>query len=588
MEKEKKQKQEQEQVKEQPSTFEELGLSPKVLSGVSDMGFEEPSPIQKQAIPFALAGKDIIGQAQTGTGKTAAFGIPILEKLGSLTKHPQALIIAPTRELALQVAEEIAKIGKHKRVKVAAIYGGQSMDRQIRVLQGGVHIVVGTPGRLLDHLKRGTLKLDQVETLVLDEADEMLDMGFIDDIESILNAAPEAKQMLLFSATMVNEVRRLAERYMKQPVFVTINREQVTVPLIEQIYYETRNKLESLCRIIDAEDTDRIIIFCRTKKGVADLVASLQSRGYAAEGLHGDLSQFQRERAMKRFRDGKADILIATDVAARGIDIENISHVINFDIPQDNESYVHRIGRTGRAGRKGKAITLVEPIEFRQLRSIQQAIKTQIVRQPLPTLADVLDKQKESLAKALKMIIEAGAHKTYKAVLKDLPAEYEFEDLAAAALCFHLEGIPEAARPKEQKFPDTGAAPGKVRFFLNMGQVQKVTQNDIVQKIAKEADLSEEAVAKVRVYEAFSFLEVPEEEAEKVFAVMNKNMWKGYRVRLEPARGREASRPYLAGPAPQKGRRTPATGGGKSAPRSASSKPKKTSGGAPWKSPQKK
>lgn len=444
--------------------FGELELSPKILAGVSDMGFEEPSPIQKEAIPLAMAGKDIIGQAQTGTGKTAAFGIPILEKLTGLTKYPQALIVAPTRELALQVAEELAKIGRHKKVKVAAIYGGQSMDRQIRTLQGGVHIVVGTPGRLLDHLNRGTLKLEQVETLVLDEADEMLDMGFIDDIESIIKKAPEEKQMLLFSATMVNEVRRLAEKYMKQPAFVTVNREQVTVPLIEQIYYETRNKFESLCRILDAEDTDRLIIFCRTKKGVADLVASLQSRGYAAEGLHGDLSQFQRERAMKRFREGKAEILVATDVAARGIDIENISHVINYDIPQDNESYVHRIGRTGRAGRKGKAITLVEPVEFRQLRSIQLAIKTKITRQPLPTLADVLDKQKESLARALKLIIEAGAHKSYKAVLKDLPDEYEYEDLAAAALCFHLEGIPEVARPKEPRFPDTGAAPGQDKF----------------------------------------------------------------------------------------------------------------------------
>jgi Superfamily II DNA and RNA helicases len=566
-------------VKNTEYKFGDLELSPKVLAGISDMGFEEPSPIQKQAIPFALTGKDIIGQAQTGTGKTAAFGIPILEKLQGLTKYPQALIIAPTRELALQVAEELAKIGRHKRVKVAAIYGGQSMERQIRVLQGGVHIVVGTPGRLLDHLNRKTLKLEQVETFVLDEADEMLDMGFIDDIESILRQAPEEKQMLLFSATMVNEVRRLAEKYMKQPVFVTVNREQVTVPLIEQVYYETRNKLESLCRILDAEETERLIIFCRTKKGVADLVASLQSRGYGTEGLHGDLSQFQRERAMKRFRDGKAEILVATDVAARGIDIENISHVINYDIPQDNESYVHRIGRTGRAGRKGKAITLVEPIEFRQLRSIQLAIKTKIVRQPLPTLADVLDKQKESLGKALRLIIESGAHKSYKSILKDMPDEFEYEDLAAATLCYHLEGIPEIARPKEPKFPDTGAAPGQVRFFINMGQVQKVTQEDIIKKIAFEADLSSEAVAKVRVYEAFSFLEVPEEEAEKVFAVMNKNMWKGYRVRLEPARGRDNSRPRLAG-APQRSSRPPA-----------SSRPiankKPVQGGTSWKNQRK-
>ena len=570
--------------------FGELELSPKVLAGISDMGFEEPSPIQKQAIPVAMQGKDIIGQAQTGTGKTAAFGIPILEKIEGLTKYPQAIIIAPTRELALQVSEELAKIGKHKRIKVAAIYGGQSIDRQIRVLQGGVHIVVGTPGRLLDHLNRKTLKLEDVKTLVLDEADEMLDMGFIDDIETILKAVPVEKQMLLFSATMIEAVRRLAKKYMNEPTFVTVNQEQMIVPLIEQIYYETRNKFDSLCRILDAEDTERLIIFCRTKKGVADLVASLQGRGYSAEGLHGDLSQFQRERAMKLFREGKAEILVATDVAARGIDIENITHVINYDIPQDNESYVHRIGRTGRAGRTGKAITLVEPVEFRQLRSIQQAIKVKIERKPLPTLADVLDKQKDSLAKAIEMIIKAGAHKSYKAIMQNMPDEYEYEDLAAATLCFHFEGIPEVARPKEPRFPDTGASPGQVRFFLNMGQVQKVTQEDIIKKIAHEADLSPEVVAKVRVYDAFSFLEVPEVEAEKVFAVMNKNMWRGYRVRLEPARGRDNDR-GLAGPGPRKSSRPQSDRPNR--PFKPSNGPKRSTGEKPkggttaWKSPRK-
>lgn len=553
--------------------FGDLELSPKTLAGLADMGFEEPSPIQSKAIPFALQGKDIIGQAQTGTGKTAAFGVPIIEKLGGLTKFPQALIVTPTRELALQVSEEITKIGKHKRVKIAAVYGGQSMDRQIRTLMGGVHIVVGTPGRLLDHLRRGTLKLGSVETLVLDEADEMLDMGFIEDIKAILDAIPLEKQMLLFSATMVPAVRKLAEKYMDQPVMVTVNREQMTVPLIEQIYYETRNKLDSLCRVLDAEDTERTIIFCRMKKGVADLVASLQGRGYQAEGIHGDLSQVQRERAMRRFKEGKAEILVATDVAARGIDVENVSHVINYDIPQDNESYVHRIGRTGRAGRSGKAITLVEPSEFRQLRSIQQAIKTQITRKPLPTLADVIDKQKEALARNLVTILESGAQSSYKQILAELPDTYELEDIAAAALCLHLEGIPEAARPKEPMFPETGAAPGRVRFFLNMGQIQKVTRDDIVHKIAQEADLTPDLVAQVRVYDAFSFLEVPESEAEKVHALMNKNMWKGYRVRMEPARGRDSS--ASSGPRP---------------PRSVSSRPpvRKNTGGAPWKGPQKK
>ncbi|WP_238528331.1 DEAD/DEAH box helicase [Acetonema longum] len=332
--------------------FGDIALSKKIITAITEMGFEEPSPIQSKTIPTVLEGHDVIGQAQTGTGKTAAFGIPIIERLND-SRHIQALVLTPTRELAIQVSEELSKIGKFRKLKVLPIYGGQSIERQIRTLKYGVQVVIGTPGRMLDHIRRNTIHLDTVKTVVLDEADEMLDMGFIEDVESILDQVPaEGRQTLLFSATMPSAILALANKYMNNPVTVTISKEQITVPLIDQSYYETRDKLEGLCRILDIEETDRLIIFCRTKKGVNDLVSSLQARGYMADGLHGDLSQSQRDRVMKKFRDGQLEILVATDVAARGLDIEHVTHVVNFDIPQDPESYVHRIGRTGRAGKK--------------------------------------------------------------------------------------------------------------------------------------------------------------------------------------------------------------------------------------------
>ncbi|MGZ4031081.1 MAG: DEAD/DEAH box helicase, partial [Tumebacillaceae bacterium] len=342
--------------------FTELNLNKKILQAISEMGFEEPSPIQVQCIPRVLDGEDVIGQAQTGTGKTAAFGIPLIERVTSV-KNVQTLILTPTRELAIQVAGELRKIAKYKRVRTLPIYGGQPIGSQIRALQQGVPVIIGTPGRVLDHLRRGTLKLDKLQTIVLDEADEMLDMGFIEDIESILKETPGDRQTLLFSATMPPEVQRLAARYMKSPSIVKINHGDVTVPLIEQVYYKVleRTKQESLSRIVDSEEVELGIIFCRTKRGVDELTEALISRGYLADGLHGDLSQAQRDRVMRKFRTNDIELLVATDVAARGIDVENVTHVINYDIPQDPESYVHRIGRTGRAGKRGLAVTLVTP-----------------------------------------------------------------------------------------------------------------------------------------------------------------------------------------------------------------------------------
>ena len=359
----------------QMNLFGEIQLDKKIVTALADMGFEEPSPIQSQTIPIVLSGSDVIGQAQTGTGKTAAFGIPIMQNITDARKI-QALIMTPTRELAIQVSEELGKIGRIKRIRSLPVYGGQPIDRQIRALKMGVQVIIGTPGRLLDHIKRGTIKLDGIKFLVLDEADEMLDMGFVEDIETIIKNIPAERQTLLFSATMPKPILRLAEKYMNKPQLVTVSKEKLTVPLIDQFYFETNDKLDALCRVLDVEDTDKTIIFCRTKKGVDELVNALGNRGYLAEGLHGDLSQNQRDRVMKKFREGKSDILIATDVAARGLDIENISHSINYDIPQDPESYVHRIGRTGRAGNKGTAMTFITPREFRQLKLIEKIAKT--------------------------------------------------------------------------------------------------------------------------------------------------------------------------------------------------------------------
>lgn len=526
-------------MKDNNCLFGTIKLSKKVLSAITEMGFEEPSPIQSQTIPYAMEGSDLIGQAQTGTGKTAAFGIPIVEKINDY-KHIQALVLTPTRELAIQVSEELAKIGKHKKIKSLPIYGGQSIDRQIRALKFGVQVVIGTPGRLLDHIRRGTIKLDSVKTLVLDEADEMLDMGFVDDIEAIIqNISVEGRQTLLFSATMPKPIMNLAEKYMNNPKVITVSREQLTVPQIDQIYYETREKLEGLCRVLDVEETDHLIIFCRTKRGVDDLVASLQARGYMADGLHGDLSQAQRDRVMKKFRDGKLEILIATDVAARGLDIDHVSHVINYDIPQDHESYVHRIGRTGRAGRKGVAITFIGPREYRQLRLIENLAKTKIIRKQLPTSADIFDRQRELIKDRLAKTIEQGGFSAYQSVVSELVADYDPLDIAAAALKIVQEGYKEKTKAEEApSFANTGAKPGMVRLFINAGKAQKLRPEDFVRTIASQADIAGNQIGVINIYEKFTFVEVPEDIAERVISVMHKNMIKGYRINVEPAKGR--------------------------------------------------
>lgn len=517
--------------------FGDILLSKKIIAAIEEMGFEEPSPIQSQTIPLVLEGSDVIGQAQTGTGKTAAFGIPIMERITE-ARQVQALVLTPTRELAIQVSEELMKIGKFKRLKALPIYGGQSIDRQIRSLKYGVQVVIGTPGRLLDHIRRKTIKLDHVKVVVLDEADEMLNMGFIDDVEEIVKHTPGERQTLLFSATMPAQIRQLADRYMNSPKFVAVSKEQLTVPLIDQFYYETRDKLEGLCRILDVDVSGKVIVFCRTKKGVDELVASLSTRGFIAEGLHGDLSQSQRDRVMKRFRDAKLDILVATDVAARGLDIENICYVVNFDIPQDPESYVHRIGRTGRAGKKGTALTFITPREYKQLKQIEKETKARIFRKQLPTSADILVRQKEVIKHQLIATLEQGRYADYHEVVADL-ADYEALDIAAAALKLYQEGFKETVQEEEKPaFINTGGQDGMVRLFINAGRTQEIRPEDIVRTFAEEAGIPGNVIGVINIYDKFSFVEVSEDVAERVLAVMHRNVLKGHKISVEPAKGR--------------------------------------------------
>ena len=518
--------------------FEELGISKKILQAIKEMGFEEPSPIQSQVIPTLVTGKDVIGQAQTGTGKTAAFGIPILERVNPRFKGVQAMVLTPTRELAIQVAEEITRIGKYKEVKTLPIFGGQSIDRQISGLKRGAHVVIGTPGRILDHLHRKTLRLQNLQTLVLDEADEMLDMGFIDDIESIIKETPENRQTLLFSATMPDEIKRLSRRYLNDPQIISVSKDELTVPLIEQVFYEVRekNKMDALCKIIDEAGQMVAIIFCRTKRGVDELVAGLQARGYQAEGLHGDLSQIQRNRVMKKFRESKVELLVATDVAARGIDVENVTHVVNYDIPQDPESYVHRIGRTGRAGKHGIAVTLVSAREYRQLRIIEKLANTKIKRAELPSLADLAERQKEVVREKLINILGKGHLTQYRDIIDSLVDDYDTIDIAAAALkmSLNIEEYDEYV-DDDFDFGDTGAKPGMVRLFLSIGRAENIGPRDLVRYIVEEAGVDQNTIGTINIFDKFTFIEVPKQFGERVLGVLHHSNINGKRVNAAPA-----------------------------------------------------
>ncbi|WP_413381480.1 DEAD/DEAH box helicase [Alkalihalobacillus sp. 1P02AB] len=528
--------------------FNDFEISDSIKKAIKDMGFEEPSPIQAKAIPVILEGGDVIGQAQTGTGKTAAFGIPVVDKVTN-EKYVQALILTPTRELAIQVSGELQKLSVHKRIRTLPIYGGQSIGHQIKALRQGVQVVIGTPGRILDHLRRKTLKLDSVHTIVLDEADEMLDMGFIDDIEHILREVKGERQTLLFSATMPPAIKKLSRKYMTTPKMVTINKGEVTAPLINQIYFKVleRNKIDSLCRIIDSEEIDLGILFCRTKKGVAELTEALQARGYLADGLHGDLTQSQRDSVMKKFRDSSIEFLIATDVAARGIDVENVTHVINYDIPQDPESYVHRIGRTGRAGRQGLALTLVTPREMKHLRSIEHEIKMSIPSQDVPTIEEVVEKQHDSWKKRVTDTIEARGKEfdLFSPLVKEILEVHSPEDVVSALLKMNFS----TETPNEEagyNFGETGGAKGMIRFFINVGRNVNLTPKILSEEVAELVGIPSKAIGRIDIFENFTFIEVPEEVAPFVYEALRYSRINGARVNLEPAK-----------PRPKRERRTP-------------------------------
>ncbi|MTH55176.1 DEAD/DEAH box helicase [Bacillus mangrovi] len=406
------------------------------MKAINKMGFEEATPIQAQTIPLGLQGKDIIGQAQTGTGKTAAFGLPLIEKIDPENQNIQSIIIAPTRELAVQVSEELFKLSYYKRSRVLPIYGGQDISRQIRALKKNPHIIVGTPGRLLDHINRKTLKLDGVHTVVLDEADEMLNMGFIEDIESILSNVPAEHQTLLFSATMPDPIRRIAERFMQNPELVKVKSKEVTTPNIQQFYINTheKQKFDVLTRLLDIQSPELAIVFGRTKRRVDELTEALNLRGYTAEGIHGDLSQARRMSALRKFKNGSIDVLVATDVAARGLDISGVTHVYNFDVPQDPESYVHRIGRTGRAGKTGMAMTFITSREMDMLKSIERTTKRKMDKMNAPTLDQALEGQQTMTAEKIRSLIEEGNLSYYSKAASQLLEEFDAESVVAAVI----------------------------------------------------------------------------------------------------------------------------------------------------------
>jgi len=539
--------------------FTQLNLRPELVQAVAERGYLTPTPIQSALIPVMLTGQDVIGQAQTGTGKTAAFALPMLHNLQAGQVKVQGLVLAPTRELALQVTKAILAYGTHVNVRVLAVYGGQPYGPQIYQLKRGVDIVVGTPGRMLDLIEKNLLDLSGVHTVVLDEADEMLSMGFIEDIESILAQTPVERQTTLFSATLPAEIRRLAERYLRQPESITIQREQVTVEAIEQRHYlvHSADKTAALTRLIEMEEIGSALIFARTRTGTGNLASELNLRGYPAEVLNGDLTQDAREHTLRRFRQKQIKVLVATDVAARGLDIDDISHVFNFDLPDDPEIYVHRIGRTGRAGKTGIAITLVSPSERRRLGQIEAFTRKRIPRAQLPTEEEIRNKREEHLVERVSVWLKRGRCLRERAMAEQLVQE-GFDPLEVAAAALKIARAEEKQRPiasvrevvdtrsnralrersedgqrengramdrgsyepreRPQRWSRDSHEPGMVRLSLNVGRKQGIRPNDIVGAIASQADIPGAAIGKIRIQEQHSLVDVPEELVGQVLA----------------------------------------------------------------------
>jgi ATP-dependent RNA helicase DeaD len=499
-----------------PESFAGLGLGEPLTQTLLELGYETPTPIQQQTIPLLLEGRDLMGQAQTGTGKTAAFSLPMLERLDLTRGALQAVVLVPTRELAIQVSEAIHTYAKHMgRMRVMPIYGGDSIQKQIIRLRGPMHVVVGTPGRVIDHLRRGTLKFNALKMVVLDEADEMLRMGFLDDVEWILEQMPADRQTALFSATMPREVRRITERYLNNPVAVEVKHATMTVPTIEQQFVNVveKQKLNVLTRLLETESAEgeAIIIFARTKIGAADLSEKLQARGYEAEALHGGMSQAQRESLIRRMRGGQVEILVATDVAARGLDVEHIGHVINYDIPNDPESYVHRIGRTGRAGRAGKAVLFVTPRETRMMREIENYTGQRITPMKLPSNADVTAKRTTAFKDRILKTLEKEELGMYVTLVEQLAEETgrDMTEIAAAALRMAQgdKPLPTATDSEMESAPRAEA--GMLRFVIEVGHRDGVHPSHIVGAVANEGGVPGSAIGAIDIHEAFTFVDVP-------------------------------------------------------------------------------
>jgi ATP-dependent RNA helicase DeaD len=544
------------------TTFADLALRPELLRALSDLGYEEPTPIQREAIPPLLHGRDVLGQAATGTGKTAAFALPILQRMSpdGRGRNPMALVLAPTRELAVQVSQAIHRYGRDLGARVLPIYGGQPIGRQLRVLEHGVDVVVATPGRALDHIGRGTLNLQDLEVVVLDEADEMLDMGFAEDIEEILQGTPKARQTILFSATMPVRIEGMARRHLRDSLRIEIAREQARpgeAPLVRQSAYVVAraHKPAALGRVLDIEAPEAAIVFCRTREEVDQLTETLNGRGYRAEALHGGMSQEQRDRVMGRLRGGTADLLVATDVAARGLDIEQLTHVVNYNVPSGPESYVHRIGRVGRAGREGVAITLAEPREHRMLKTIERMTKKRISVEKVPTSADLRARRLELTRAALEESIMGDDLDAFRVVIEPLADEFDIMEVALAAVKLAHEAggaaadeaeIPEVAPPREERGrgPTGGReerrgrppAGGMTRLFVGAGRHAGIRPQDLVGAIAGESRLGGRDIGSIEIADRFSLVEVPQSAAQEVISALRDSTIKGRKVTVRRER----------------------------------------------------
>jgi len=516
--------------------FRALGLSENALKALKSKGFIEPTEIQERTIPILLeGGVDVVGQAQTGTGKTAAFGLPLIERLEEESKNVQALVLVPTRELAIQVAEEIDSLKGDKRLKIATIYGGNSMERQLRWLREGVDIVVGTPGRVLDHIRRKSLKLGNISYLILDEADEMLNMGFIEDVEEILKSTSSEKRMLLFSATMPERILSIAKNHMRKYEVIAVEKKRLTTDLTDQVYFEISpsDKFEVLCRIIDVEEEFYGLVFCKTKLDVDGVANNLIERGYAAKALHGDISQHQRERILNKFKDRMINVLVATDVAARGIDINSLTHVINYSMPQDPESYVHRIGRTGRAGKEGTAITFVMPEEYKKLLFIKKIAKTDIRKESLPQIGDVINAKKSRIKTKLEDIINSGNYDNYIEMAEELLEENAPRKVLAALLAYSFQD--ELDERKYSKIRDTSTdKKGKTRLFVALGKADGMTPEKMAGFIKQVTGITNGKIKDIRIFDTFSFITVPFRESETILKIFERK--KGEKPIVERAK----------------------------------------------------